>query len=294
MNSLRWQGFAFSFLALLVSLASLVLVNWEPERAWPFLAAAIIFLGVPHGALDTVFAQRLHAVQRPRDWLVFSLFYVTLAVAFVLIWYLFPLVFLTSFLLISLFHFSGDPAEGTPLISRVLYGGAIFTLPALLHREELTRYFSMLLTAPDAQQMAQFLHGLSYAWLGALLLASALAAFSDRLRALEFFSLTVLAVFAPPLLAFTVYFCAMHSSRHILRTLQFAAGERAARVLLSAVLPMIGFLVFFAAALYYFGDSPIEQRSIQLVFVSLAALTLPHMALVERVRLAGWKVQLSR
>jgi hypothetical protein len=56
-------------------------------------------------------------------------------------------------------------------------------------------------------------------------------------------------------------------------------------------LPMLGVLLASATAWHFLDGMPINGAIIQLVFVGLAALTVPHMALVERVRLQGWMVK---
>jgi Brp/Blh family beta-carotene 15,15'-monooxygenase len=111
---------------------------------------------------------------------------------------------------------------------------------------------------------------------------------SDWLTGLEISAVAILATFAPPLVAFTVFFCGMHSARHILRTIDYS-GQASPRILLAACFgPMAGVALLAAAAVLWLRNVPIEARMIQLVFVGLAALTVPHMGLVERVRFSGW------
>lgn len=86
----------------------------------------------------------------------------------------------------------------------------------------------------------------------------------------------------------------MHSARHILRTIDYS-GRASLRILLAAaLLPMLGVIAVSAAAWYFLRATSLDARLVQLVFVGLAALTVPHMALVERVRLAGWTKAGSR
>jgi len=82
----------------------------------------------------------------------------------------------------------------------------------------------------------------------------------------------------------------MHSARHIVRTWHYvgAGAGQAARLGRAALLPTFGTLVLGAAVAYCWRAQPLEAGLIQWLFVGLAALTVPHMALVEPVRWRGW------
>jgi type IV secretion system protein VirD4 len=67
-------------------------------------------------------------------WADFGVGYAALAAAVVGVWVAAPSLFLAGFLLISALHFSGDPDPRTGGFSRLIYGGAIIVVPALLHR----------------------------------------------------------------------------------------------------------------------------------------------------------------
>ncbi len=287
MNPLRLQGMVFSGVAIGVAGAAVGFEPAAPRTEIVLLSALITVLGVPHGALDPVLARRLFRVRSLKDWLGFVLGYCALAALAVVAWQTEPLLFLIAFLLISIAHFSGDPPEGTTWLSRVLYGGAAVVLPALLHAGEVTRLFSFLAGSEAAARIVPLLHALGWPWLAGLAAAALHRAGADGLASLELASVGILAFAAPPLLAFTVFFCGMHSARHILRT--FASGRSASRLLLAASLaPMVGVLIIAAAAWHSLRGLPLDARIIQIVFVGLAALTLPHIVLVDRVRLSGW------
>jgi Brp/Blh family beta-carotene 15,15'-monooxygenase len=195
---------------------------------------------------------------------------------------------LVGFLLISVAHFSGDPAEGTPWISRILYGGAVLVLPAGRHQAEMSGLFGQLVGPEAAGAIMPVLGWLVWPWALGLIVAIGERSVRDRLTAFELAAVGVLAFVAPPLLAFTLFFCGMHGARHILRAFRYSGRDSWRFLGLVALLPMIGVGLGSAAAWYFLQDAPLDARVVQIVFVGLAALTVPHMVLVERVRLAGW------
>ncbi len=160
----------------------------------------------------------------------------------------------------------------------------MIVLPALFHGAELQHLLGLVAGPASAAFVVPVLGQLAVPWLAAMMLSCALQARTSRLAACEAAALAALALVAPPLAAFTVYFCAMHSPRHILRTLSGLQSAQASNALALALWPTLAVLATAA----WFGllatDLPVETRLMQLVFVGLAALTLPHMVLLESAR----------
>lgn len=288
-RALQLQGYAFVALAFLASLFSLTATRQDPQSELLLMGGLITLLGVPHGAVDGLYAQRLYGVKNPKQWLAFVALYLIPVGLVICLWQAAPLLFLTGFLLISVVHFSGDPQPGTPLLTRILYGGAIVVLPVLFHPAEVQRLFHFLIGTDHATLVVSGLQPFAWPWLIALVISAQMVWRSSRLTALELLAVGALALAAPPLWAFTIFFCGMHSTRHLLRTFDFAGRPSTRSLLLAASLPMLTVAVIGGAGLAWPGSVSLEARLSQLVFVGLAALTVPHMALVERVRFGDWK-----
>ena len=281
---MRRQGLMFSMAAWLLIGFGPLFPNTASQAGLGVLFLVVFFLGVPHGALDVLYARHLFRLQSRWAWAAFGLTYVGLAAMVVALWFITPLAFLIGFLLVSAFHFSGDPVGDTPVLFRALYGGAIIVFPALLHVQQVAELFSFLSGAPTAERVAGALHWIALPWLFAVLLAASYHARKNSLTSLELISVSALAVLASPLLAFCVFFCAMHSVRHILRTRDVTEKGSFFYLFQVALVPFLLTIAGAATGWYFLQDEPFDARVVQLLFVLLAALTVPHMMLVDRLR----------
>lgn len=278
------QGQLFVFVACVI----VVLNEYLPEASSLILLIAIALLGVPHGAIDTIYAQRQFRVQGVRQWALFGVAYLVPVVLVVGLWRVEPCWFLIGFLVVSTIHFSGDPEAGVPLWVRLLYGGAVIVLPALKHSRELTLLFGSLVPLADAKWISAGLSAASLPWALAMGVAAIRVGRKYRWSAAEIAAVGLLSTVASPLVSFTVFFCGMHSARHILRSIEYSGDIEIRSLLVSASLPLIGTFGALGIGFTFLRGTPLDDQLMQLIFVALAALTVPHMALVERVRFAGW------
>lgn len=282
MNKIKFQGIIFSLFAIVTSIISFF---WSPEDSTFYLiilATIIFFLGVPHGALDPIFAKQLLQVSTRKSWLFFVLLYGILGLLMATFWVISPLLFMIIFLILSVLHFSRDLENTTPKITKILYGGAVIVLPTLFHYSVMVHLFSLILSPNDGMIIVDFLHAIAIPYLVILFIAILFESYRNTFQALEFSSVSLLAILAQPLLSFTVFFCGMHSVRHILRTHNFSQLSWK-NIFLTSLLPMLGVFLIILFGWIFLPASPNYPRILQFLFVLLACLTVPHMLLVDRV-----------
>ena len=286
MKAIRVQGAMFCCGAAAAVAGADVIRRLPPQVFVVLLGGLILVLGAPHGSLDALLVSRRGLVSSKLGWTVFVASYLAFAAVVVAMRWALPGLFLALFLAVSLVHFSGDPLPGARIATRILYSGAILALPTLRYADDVRHLFALLAGDGPAQLGVSALHFLALPWALALFGVALAAMRSDGLAGLELAALGGLMLFAPPLLGFTVFFCGMHGARHVLRTLDDCGPGLSRGVMAALVVPTLAVLLLLATAWHFLRGQPIEAKVIQVVFVALAALTLPHMAIVEPLRLA--------
>ena len=215
---------------------------------------------------------------RLRPVLVILLAYAGCAVLFALFWRFAPPWGLVIFLGISAAHFSTDWEERGILLTRLAYGLAIVTLPAVLHREQVRAIYLALGNAtPGALLDAS-------RWLApvAAMVALLAAGRQWRLRRrdlLETLAILAAGLWLTPLLFFACYFCLLHSPRHLFATAR-EQGLRNGAAIVRSVAPAT-IATMLAGGLLFRSMPAVSAQGnlLQVVFIGLAALTVPHMLL---------------
>jgi Brp/Blh family beta-carotene 15,15'-monooxygenase len=288
------------FLFLVTLVCCLPLNYFKPfSNLHVFLTLILFFgLGIPHGALDISLGKKLLKPKFGSLWgIVFVLVYM-LCVGFIVVcWVQSPLASFLFFLGVSAFHFGfSDRLNREGFIGALEGFGRGFlpiTLPAYFYPHLFQELVESSLSNAQALMLVNIVQLFFYPDL-ILVIVVILYGFLQRdksnlLNSLELISLVVLFLSLKPFAAFLIYFCFLHSLRHILYVLEemnrlFNRGS--VKWLIVQALPAT-LITLLALAICYL---TLEHEAIDvpamlnLFFISLAALTFPHMILVEAVK----------
>ncbi len=264
-----------------------------------FCLLLILTIGVSHGALDHLKGKKLLTILNIKKFYIFYLIYILMALSVILIWTIVPAITLIVFLAVASFHFGKEDTQflinkSSNLIS-ILYffrGLLIIITPLYFNFDETVTIFKMLLI--DSEQFYSILGFIEkYKIIEIAIGLSALASiilflneFNIKKFAifLDFFSIIVLNYYMSPLIAFTIYFCFLHSIRH---TISLAVEmdnsnlRNGLMLFVKKAFPLTVLTAIFSVLGLYFLNNVYELNSaiLKIIFMGLASLTFPHILL---------------
>lgn len=244
------------------------------------LCAAILALGLPHGALDLV-----HLMRARRGTRAAIAGYIGAAALMYGIWLIDARVALVLFLVLAVAHFAEDWVDDVPGPLAVAMAAGLLTAPALFHGEALGALFKAVTGEPGAAVVADFMMMVApVAILTAVVSIASMWFGGQRLRSADSAAAMLAMLVLPPLVGFTLFFGLLHSPHQMGRGLA-ALGHNDA----GTQRAIIGAGVFgglLIAALIFISNPSASTlvAALSASFVTLSVLTLPHMLLPFMLR----------
>ena len=182
----------------------------------------ILTIGISHGSLDYIKGKKLIKYFGYKSMSIFYLGYLFIGIVTILIWLAFPKLLLILFLIIAAFHFGKEDSEfiNQKKSFELIYffkGSLIITTPLFFHKEETISVFETLnfnisnnLIISNEILFVLILLSL----ISGIILALNKSIEAKSLLLMDYLSILILNYFLTPILAFTIYFCFLHSIRH--------------------------------------------------------------------------------
>ena len=259
--------------------------------AWNLIGlAGIVLIGLPHGALDGAVAMHLGLVDKFSTMARFVIIYVGLAGLVVGAWIIAPSLSLIVFLTISMLHFgAGDARHGEGILrfaETLAHGGLAIVGISQFHRSEVDEIFYYLINQ-DTAMVWLAINVLTVAVIVAIITCVSQAAKDVKWSAttLELLILGIVYALVPPLLGFAIYFCLVHSARHFRRILStIKATVDFSNIKNQAILFTTASWIAAGIAFWMLADFADPGPTVmRITFIGLAALTVPHMLLIDGV-----------
>jgi len=256
----------------------------------PFLTLICFFLissiGITHGALDNSKGYKILKKYEIKQKYLFYFAYIFISLLVILFWSLFPIITLSSFLFIAAYHFGKEDSyfikiKKNKLISLffLLKGSIVILAPLLFHNQETLEIFRIL--------NVKYLF-INNEVLIFLLILSFLSNFfiteDSGVSIVDWLTVLFLNLTFTPLIAFTIYFCFLHSVRHSFSLIyeidkkNFKNGVK--KFFIKALPLTIVTAILFVISVYVLTNYyTFDDSILKVIFIGLASLTFPHILL---------------
>jgi Brp/Blh family beta-carotene 15,15'-monooxygenase len=287
----EYSLFLFFFNIFILFTVSEVLKSKEIEI--PFKNIICFFLisiiGVSHGALDHIKGYKLMEVYKINNKYLFYPVYIFCCLLVIFFWIIFPSVTLILFLLVASYHFGKEDSCVGSIIKKkfinlfyLFKGSVVVVAPLFFHTEETLQIFKIL---GDNLIMTH------ENFLVSLLLISFIANFfimqwsnNNGFFLADWVTIFTLNIFFSPLVAFTIYFCFLHSVRHsfgLIYEINNKNFKNGFKNFLKKAFPLtLVTAILFVVSVYILTNYYVlDDAILKVIFIGLASLTFPHILL---------------
>jgi Brp/Blh family beta-carotene 15,15'-monooxygenase len=300
-NQIKKINFFHSIIFLFFSTSlALIFDQFKSLSISPIICLLLILsIGISHGALDNQKGKRLIKLYNINNIYYFYLIYLIIAATIIIIWLLAPTLSLIIFLVVAAYHFGKEDTEflitkksNIDIILYFLKGILIIIAPLMFHFVETINIFKLLLIQNESFYLfLNFIENnyiISFIFLISLLtnIYFFLKDFKpvNLLIFFDFTSILILNYFFTPLVAFTLYFCFLHSFRHslsLITELDKYNFKNGLLIFIKKAAPLtILTAIFYLLSLYYLSNHYLVNEAIyKVIFIGLASLTFPHILL---------------
>ena len=300
-NKIKKLNFNHSFIFFLFcnvfSLITFVINNFTIS---PLICLLLILsIGISHGSLDNLKGEKLFKIFGINNLLIFYISYMLIAILVIVSWIIMPSISLIIFLIVASYHFGKEDTQFLVVeksyLNQLLFfikGTLIVLAPIYFHFDETVNIFKLLLV--DNENFYKFLNfletnrillfGIILSTLANIILFTKNFEIKKFAIFLDYFSILILNYYFSPLLAFTMYFCFLHSIRHIITLiLELEKNDLnlGFKMFVKKALPLTILTVCLSLIVLYFINNTytFDSSVLKIIFIGLASLTFPHILL---------------
>ena len=243
-------------------------------------------IGVSHGALDHEKGKKIIKLLNLKKIELFYLAYVFLSLLIIFLWTIAPIITLIIFLIVASYHFGKEDSVFAEIkynyFSNVLFffkGSIVVLAPLYFSQEETFEIFKILNVN---------INPISQDFLLTLILLSLLSNFLLKknvlIHSIDTLSITIINWAFGPLVAFTIYFCFLHSIRHsfsLIYEINKKNFKKGSNLFIKKALPltMLTGLIFLISLYVLNNYFLLNSAILKVIFIGLASLTFPHILL---------------
>jgi len=300
-NEIKKINLTHSFIFFLFSnIFSVIIFKFNNFDISPLICLLLILtIGVSHGSLDHVKGKKLFNILNISKISIFYFSYILIAILVIIIWIKIPFISLMCFLLVASYHFGKEDTQflmnENSYFNQLLFflkGLLIIAAPMFFHFDETIIIFKLLLVDNEIfYSTLEFIEVNKIVPIAIIL--SSLSGICLLLRKfeikkfiifLDYFSILVLNYYLTPLVAFTIYFCFLHSIRHSI-TLIYEIDKNdfknGLKIFGQKALPLTVLTAIFCLIGLYLLNNNYDFNSsiLKIIFIGLASLTFPHILL---------------